>query len=164
MITRTIAPHVDGRRRETAIDRIDDPFVPVGRLAVPIEVVESSTLYPVVAALFRSENVSSVAVCDAAEPGRIGIVSRDRHTAVSAGTLGYGRALLARRPVGEVVDRDPLAVPQTMPVVEVVRLAMARSEARRFDDVVVHGAVWQVVTVPTLVRALADVVTRRWRA
>ena len=29
MITRTIAPHLDGRRHETAIDRIDDPFAPV---------------------------------------------------------------------------------------------------------------------------------------
>lgn len=164
MITRTIAPHVDGRRRETAIDRLDDPFVPVGRLAVPIEVVEATTLYPVVAELFRSENVTSVAVCDSADPRWIGLISRERHLAVSAGTLGYGRALLARRQVGEVVDRGPLAVPQTMPVVEVVRLAMARPEARRFDDVVVHGAVWQVVTVPALVRALADAVTARWRA
>lgn len=164
MITRTIAPHVDGRRRETAIDRLDDPFVPVGRLAIPIEVVDSTTLYPGVAALFRSENVSSVAVCDSTDPRRIGLISRDRHTAVSAGTLGYGRALLARRQVGEVVDWGPLAVPQAMPVVEVVRHAMARPEARRFDDVVVHGAVWQVVTVPTLVRALADAVTTRWHA
>jgi len=164
VITRTIAPHVDGRRRETTVDRLEDPFVPVGRLAVAIEVVEASTPYPVVAALFRSPDVSSVAVCDSADPRRVGLLSRERHTAVSAGTLGYGRALLARRPVGEVVDWGPLAVPQAMPVVEVVRRAMARAEARRFDDVVVHGAVWQVVTVPTLVRALADVVTTRWHA
>ncbi len=140
------------------------PHVPVGRLAVPIEVVEATTLYPVVAELFRPESVTSVAVCDSDDPRWIGLISRERHTAVSAGTLGYGRALLARRQVGEVVDRSPLAVPQTMPVVEVVRLAMARPEARRFDDVVVYGAVWQVVTVPTLVRALADAVTTRWRA
>ncbi|WP_129590712.1 hypothetical protein [Sanguibacter massiliensis] len=138
--------------------------MPVGRLAVPIEVVEATTLYPVVAELFRPESVTSVAVCDSDDPRWIGLISRERHTAVSAGTLGYGRALLARRQVGEVVDRSPLAVPQTMPVVEVVRLAMARPEARRFDDVVVYGAVWQVVTVPTLVRALADAVTTRWRA
>ena len=43
MITRTIAPHLDGRRHETAIDRIDDPFAPVGRFAVPIEVVDATT-------------------------------------------------------------------------------------------------------------------------
>lgn len=164
MITRTIAPHLDGRRRETAVDRLDDPFVPVGRLAVPIDVVDATTLYPVVAELFRSEHVTSVAVCRSDSPSSVGLISRDRHTAVSAGTLGYGRALLARRQVGEVVDWRPLVVAQTMPVVEVVRRAMGRPEARRFDDVVVHGTVWQVVTVPTLVRALADVVTTRWRA
>ncbi|MGP7959411.1 hypothetical protein ACTVCO_01170 [Sanguibacter sp. A247] len=164
MITRTIAPHLDGRRRETAIDRVDDPFVPVGRLAVPIDVVDATTLYPVVAEIFRSEHVTSIAVARRDDPGRVGLISRERHTAVSAGTLGYGRALLARRQVGEVVDWEPLAVPQAMPVVEVVRRAMARTEARRFDDVVVYDVVWRVVTVPTLVRALADVVTARWRA
>ncbi len=164
MITRTIAPHLDGRRHETAIDRIDDPFAPVGRFAVPIEVVDATTPYPVVAELFRPEYVTSVAVCRADALGAVGLISRERYVALGAGTLGYGRALLARRQIGEVVDWGPLAVPQTMPVVEVVGRAMARPESRRFDDVVVHGAVWQVVTVRALVRALVDVVTTQWRA
>ena len=164
MITRTIAPHLDGRRHESAIDRLDDPFAPVGRFAVPIDVVDATALYLVVAEIFRPAYVTSVAVCRSDDLGSVGLLSRERHLALSAGTLGYGRALLARRQVGEVVDWAPLAVPQTMPVVEVVRLAMARPDARRFDDVVVHGAVWQVVTVRALVRALVDVVTTHWRA
>ena len=164
MITRTIAPHLDGRRHASAIDRLDDPFAPVGRFAVPIDVVDATALYPVVAEIFRPAYVTSVAVCRSDDLGSVGLLSRERHLALSAGTLGYGRALLARRQVGEVVDWAPLAVPQTMPVVEVVRLAMARPDARRFDDVVVHGAVWQVVTVRALVRALVDVVTTHWRA
>lgn len=95
MITRTIAPHLDGRRHESAIDRLDDPFAPVGRFAVPIDVVDATALYPVVAEIFRPAYVTSVAV--AAQRRRSvarSACSRERHLALSAGTLGYGRALL----------------------------------------------------------------------
>lgn len=161
MIVATVAPHVVNRRHDRGVDRVADPFVPVGLLAEPVDVVDASTPCPKLDALFRSVHVTSVAVGDVRDPSRVGLISRDRHLAVGAGTLGYGRALIARRTVGEIVDWDPMSVDRRTPLVEVVRAAMARPAQRRFDDIVVHGDVWEIVTVPTIVRALADAVVRQ---
>ena len=161
MIVATVAPHVVNRRHEYGADRVADPFVPVASLAEPVEVVDAATPCPRLDVLFRSVHVTSVAVGDVTAPSRVGLISRDRYLAVGAGTLGYGRALISRRTVGEIVDWDPMSVDRRTPLVDVVRAAMARPAHRRFEDIVVHGSVWEIVTVPTIVRALADAVVRQ---
>src|SRR5690606_8347083 len=122
-----------------------------------IEVVDAALPCPRLAGLFAAEHTSSVAVVDARDPHRVGIVSRERFHIASAGTLGYGQALLARRPVGEITDWEPLCVPPAAPLVEVVRAAMSRPVQRRLDDILVAGHVWGVVSTTDLVRLLAEV-------
>lgn len=157
MILETIAPQLSRPRRTEPGPDSTDPFLAVARLGRDIEVVDAGLPCPRLASLFAAEHVASVAVVDPADPHRIGVVSRERFQLASAGTLGYGQALLARRPVGEITDWDPLCVPPRTPLVQVVRAAMARPVRHRLDDVLIAGHVWGVVATTDLVRVLAEV-------
>ena len=101
-----------------------------------------------------------MAVCDLSDPRRMGLITRVRHLAVSAGSLGYGRALLTRRQVGEVADWSPLVVDPRDTLLDVVARAMRRPARQRFDDVLVNDVVWSVVSTSQMVRGLVDVLTR----
>lgn len=157
MILETIAPLLTRpRRTESGPDSVD-PFLPVARLGRDIEVVEASLPCPRLANVFAAEHVSSIAVVDPADPHRIGIVSRERYQLASAGTLGYGQALLTRRPVGEITDWEPLCVAPRAPLAEVVQAAMSRPVRHRLDDILIAGHVWGVVATTDLVRLLAEI-------
>ncbi len=156
MILHTIAPQLTTARRQEPLPDVSSPFVPVGHLARDVDVIDAGMPCPDLAPRFASGYVSSVAVVDRADPARIGLVSRERFQLASSGTLGYGRALLARRPVGEITDWEPLCVHPGEPFVDVVGRAMRRGPARRFDDVLVAGHVWGVVATADLVRLLVE--------
>ena len=89
------------------------------------------------------------------EPGRLTFITR----------MGAGKIRDALPPLLEAV-KDAGATPLwvTDPMHGNGITTPTGYKTRRFDDVVVHGAVWQVVTVRALVRALVDVVTTQWRA
>jgi len=157
VILETIAPQLSRPRRTERGPDAADPFLAVARLGRDIEVVDAALPCPRLAGLFAAEHTSSVAVIDVRDPHRIGIVSRERFHIASAGTLGYGQALLARRPVSEIADWEPLCVAPSAPLVEVVRAAMSRPVQRRLDDILIAGHVWGVVSTTELVRLLAEV-------
>jgi len=157
VIIETIAPQLTRPLRTERGPQTLDPFLPVARLGRDVEVVDATMPCPRLADLFAAELVSSVAVVDTSVPERIGIVSRERFHLVSAGTLGYGRALLARRPVGDITDWSPLCVAPRTPLVDVVRVAMGRPVRHRLDDVLIAGHVWGVVSTTELVRTLAEI-------
>lgn len=157
MILETIAPQLSRPRRTERGPQTADPFLAVARLGRDIEVVDAALPCPRLASVFTAEHVSSVAVVDATDPHRVGLVSRERFTVASAGTLGYGQALLTRRPVGEITDWEPLCVPPAAPLVEVVRAAMSRPVRQRLDDILIAGHVWGVVSTTELVRLLAEI-------
>jgi len=161
MILETIAPQLSRPRRTERGPQIADPFLAVARLGRDIEVVDAALPCPRLASVFSAEHVSSVAVVDAADPHRVGIVSRERFQIASAGTLGYGQALLTRRPVGEITDWQPMCVPPAAALVEVVRAAMARPVRQRLDDILIAGHVWGVVSTTELVRVLAEITLAR---
>lgn len=161
MILQTVAPQLTRPRRTEPGPRAADPFLPVARLGRDIEVVEATLPCPRLAGVFAAEHVSSIAVVDPRDPHRIGLVSRERFQLASAGTLGYGQALLARRPVGDITDWEPLCVPPRAPLVEVVHAAMSRPVRHRLDDILVAGHVWGVVATTDLVRLLAEVTVSR---
>ncbi len=162
MILETIAPQLSRPRRTERGPQSTDPYLAVARLGRDIEVVDASLPCPRLAGLFASEHVSSVAVVDPADPERVGIVSRERYHIASAGTLGYGQALLARRPVAEITDWEPMCVAPGAPLVEVVHAAMSRPVHRRLDDILIAGRLWGVVSTTELVRLLAELIVQAW--
>jgi diguanylate cyclase (GGDEF)-like protein len=111
--------------------------------------------------LFRPMDVASVVVLDHADPGAIGLVTRERFMAVMSGRLGYGRAMLARKTVAEITDWQPLVVDPESLVSEAAIGAMSRTSERRYDDVLVRAHVWSVVSTSDLVRSLSTVLAVR---
>lgn len=133
----------------------------VKELARAVDVVEADMPVSRLEVLFRSPHVTTVAVRDPVEPGRIGLVTRTRFTAAMTGRLGYGRAVHARRETGEIADWAPLVAPPSAPVSEVAVRAMERHDERRYDDVVVAGDVWAVASTSDLVHALSTLLAVR---
>lgn len=156
MILETIAPQLSRPRRIERGQQTADPYLAVARLGRDIEVVDAALPCPRLAGVFTADLVSSVAVVDPADPQRVGIVSRERYHIASAGTLGYGQALLARRPVADITDWEPMCVAPGAPLVEVVHAAMSRPVHRRLDDILIAGTLWGVVSTTELVRLLAE--------
>lgn len=132
----------------------------VGEIAVPVAVVDRDLPMSEVEVLFRSPYLPCLAVVDERD-GTIGMVSRSRFTDAQTGRLGYGRAVLARRPVGEVADWSPLVVDERTGIVESATRAMERSGETRYDDVLVRSGTWGAVATSDLVRALVAALSER---
>src|SRR3954451_5521683 len=118
------------------------PTDPVATLAVPLQVIDADMPVSELEPLFLDPLLVRVGVIDRAEPGRIGLITRSRFNAGMAGRLGYGRAVLTRRPARAVPAGEPLVVAPPSSVVEAPLLAMSRPPAARFDDVVVRAELW----------------------
>jgi len=127
----------------------------VATLADPLRVIDAETPVHEVEPLFLDPELARIGVIDQTDPGRIGLITRTRFTAGMAGRLGYGRAVLTRRPARAVADWEPLVVDPTASVVEAALLAMTRPTESRFEDVVVRADVWSATGTAELVHALA---------
>jgi diguanylate cyclase len=131
-------------------------------LAQPVLVVGSTMAVGELEVVFRRPEVGSVAVQDDAAPERTGIVTRAGLAAALTGRLGYGRAVLERRPTGAVADWSPLVVAPGTPVADVAAAAMSRSAQRRYDDVLVSGAAsWGAATTADVMRAVVAELAER---
>jgi diguanylate cyclase (GGDEF)-like protein len=152
----------------------------VADLSRPVLTVGSSMPVGQLEVLFRNPDVACVVVTDdersvpyagghAGSGGphsdrhsdRHGVVVRSSLTAALTGRLGYGRAVLERRPVASVTDWSPLVVEPTAAVSAVATLAMSRPADRRYDDVLVHGAHWASVSAAELVHSLVGTLAER---
>lgn len=131
----------------------------VSELAVPVSVVDSTVPMSEVEVLFRSPHLPCLAI--EGPEGRIGMVSRLRFTDAQTGRLGFGRAVLSRRPVSEIADWSPLIVNEGTGVVEAATRAMERSGSTRYDDVLVRSAGWAAAATSDLVRALVAALSSR---
>lgn len=149
-----LARHTAPRGRQ-AVDRS------VAALARPVTAVGSSMPVGQLEVLFRSPDVSCVAVLDDADPARVGIVTRPGLAAELTGRLGYGRAVLERRPVSAVADWSPLVVPADATLSDVATRAMTRPDPRRYDDVLVRGAHWAAASTADLMRSLVAALADR---
>lgn len=128
---------------------------PVSTIAVPLPVIDAEMPVHEVEPLFLDPALVRIGVLDRTAPGRIGLLTRARFTAGMAGRLGYGRAVLTRRPARAVADWEPLVVDPTSSVVEAALLAMARPAESRFEDVVVRADLWAATGTAELVHSLA---------
>ncbi len=133
----------------------------VGDLAQPVLVVGSTVPVGQLEVLFRRPEVSCVAVQDEGDPRRTGIVTRAGLAAALTGRLGYGRAVLDRKPTASIADWSPLVVPPGLPVSEVALSAMARIDEHRYDDVLVAGATWSSASTSDVMRSLVAALTDR---
>lgn len=131
----------------------------VDDLAVDLAVVDPHTPMSEVEVLFRSPHVACVGV--RGDDGRLGLLSRARFTDAQTGRLGFGRAVLSRRPVAEVADWAPLVVEPGTGVMEAATRAMERAGAARYDDVVVRTPAWATVSTADLVLSLVASVASR---
>lgn len=129
-------------------------------VAAPVQVVRAQDAMSDVEVLFRAPRLDAVAVHDAAQ-GRVGLLTRHRYTEVMTGRLGYGRAVMTRREVGQVADWDALVLDPSTTVVDAARTAMARDAARRHDDVLVPGPSWSAASTADLVSALTAALADR---
>lgn len=128
----------------------------VGPLARQARTVDGTLSMGDVEVLFRDPELSCLVVLDPAAPARVGALSRRRFGEVMTGRLGFGRAVLTRRPVGEAADWHPLVVGPEATVVHVAGLAMARAQALIGDDVLVAGDQWGLVSTATLVASVVE--------
>jgi diguanylate cyclase len=130
-------------------------------LARPVLVVGSRLPVADLEVVFRDEDRSCVAVVDDEGTGRVGIVTRGQFTNAMTGRLGYGRAVLVRRPTGDVTDWSALVAAPDASVAEVARLAMERPGDRRYDDVLVSGDPWGSASAASLMLALVGALAQR---
>jgi diguanylate cyclase (GGDEF)-like protein len=149
----------------------------VADLSRPVLAVGSSMPVGQLEVVFRDPEVACVVVHDdehASHPGdpppgpdgvapggRLGVVVRSSLVSALTGRLGYGRAVLERRPVASVTDWAPLVVEPTAAVADVATRAMSRPPERRYDDVLVRGAHWASVGAAELVHSLVGTLAER---
>lgn len=125
----------------------------LGALAVPLEVIDHDLPLTEVDRHFRSPHTRRLGVVGH-QDHRIGLLTRSGHLDALTGRLGYGRAVLSRRPGGEIADWRPLVMDPAANVLPAVTRALERQDERRYDDVVVDGPAWQVVDMADLVRTI----------
>lgn len=135
----------------------------LGDVAVPVRAVGADDPMADVETVFRLSSCSALVVQDRAA-ARVGLLTRHRFAEAMTGRLGYGRAVLTRRPAGQVADWSPLVLDAATSVVDAARAAMARPAEVRHDDVLVPGPSWAAASTADLVSALtvavADGATR----
>ncbi|WP_454042535.1 GGDEF domain-containing protein [Cellulosimicrobium sp. Marseille-Q8652] len=133
----------------------------VAELARPVLAVGSSMPVGQLEVIFRPADVACVVVQDDTAGDRTGIVTRAGITAALTGRLGYGRAVLERRPTESITDWAPLAVHPDASVSEVATLAMERPGEHRYDDVLVGGSSWRSASTADLMRSLVGTLAER---
>lgn len=131
-----IAEHVDG-------------CVPVFSAATPCGRIEE---------VFRSDPTIRCVVVRA-DDGTPGLIMHDRFFQAMTGPFGYGRALLARQPVGALADWDPIVVSPDTPVDHACQALRRRRPNRAYDDLLVWYGPDRVGRVPAA--AVFDSVARR---
>lgn len=131
-----------------------------GELARPVLSVGSSMPVGELEVVFRSPDVGCVVVEDDADR-RTGIITRAGLAAALTGRLGYGRAVLERRPASTVTDWSPLVVGPSTRVPDVATRAMARAGEHRYDDVLVTGRTWAAAGTADIMRSLVAALAER---
>lgn len=106
-----------------------------------VKVFAAETLCARLDEVFRSDGtLRCVAV--RGEQGALGLVMRSRFEQAMTGPFGFGRALLGRRPVGELAHWEPLVLSPETSVDEASHLLRRRPLAHAHDDILIklgHG-------------------------
>lgn len=128
----------------------------IGALAQPVTTIASTLCCEEVDIVLRRDDaLLCLVVSDGT--GRLGLVSRTEFQQRMAGPLGFGRVVFGRRPVGELVDWDPIVVSDQADVADVAGQVLERQSQQAVSDVLVvtGGATVAHVPVRELFQALA---------
>ncbi|WP_159794116.1 putative bifunctional diguanylate cyclase/phosphodiesterase [Puerhibacterium puerhi] len=110
----------------------------IGELSTPVPQVHADDPVAAVGRTFREQPaLRAVAVVGLDTPVLLTRASLERHL---SGRLGYGRALLARAVVRDIVEPDGLHVEAHLPLRDVAGVLLTQREALRDDDVLVLHA------------------------
>ena len=107
----------------------------LGELATPVAVTDADTSMAEVEALMRADELRPGVITMIA--GKMYVLDRARMEFVLSGRLGYGRALLAREPLREVLDAPALVLSAGMAWDEAARSALNRPTGQTGAPVVV---------------------------
>jgi len=134
-------------------------------LAVPALVVPATRACADVDEVLRIEAAAehtSVVVHDP-DTGRVGFLSRLRFEHLMSGRFGFGRALLARSPVGRITDWNAVVLPDTVTLTTAVDAVLSRLPGNRYDDLLLQGPhEWRRLAAGAVLEELAA--TMAWRA
>lgn len=150
------------RSRPTGIvpSRPDDPAEPriADHVIDTVPVFAASVTCVELDELFRSDSsIRCVAV--RADDGTLGMIMHDRFIRVMTGPFGFGRALLARKPVGALADWNPLVLAPDIPVDHACQTLRQRQPANAYDDILVRYASGRIGRVSAA--SIFDSVARR---
>ena len=130
--------------------------MPVGSLCTEVyQVSEKTSVEEVRRIMGQDSPLSSVVVvCNKVPKGLIMSHHLDRHLASQ-----YGVALYSSRYVTLLMDKEPLIVDQATPIELVAQQAMARTNFKTYDDIIVtsQGKLLGVVSVQKIIDAMAAV-------
>jgi diguanylate cyclase (GGDEF)-like protein len=107
----------------------------LGELATPVAVTAATTSMADVEALMRGDELRPGVITRI--DGREHLLDRVRMEFILSGRLGYGRALLARQPLSEVVGPPALVLNAAIPWDEAARAALDRPTGQKGDPIVV---------------------------
>jgi len=109
--------------------------VVLGELATPVALTPAHTSMAEVEALMRADELRPGVITRFG--GQVYLLDRARMEFVLSGRLGYGRALLARQPLSEILDEPALVLGAGLPWDEAARAAMDRPAGQKGYPVVV---------------------------
>ncbi|GAA2637579.1 putative bifunctional diguanylate cyclase/phosphodiesterase [Paractinoplanes durhamensis] len=108
----------------------------LGDLATPVTVIDADTGVGEIEALIRADPESLGLVAD--DQGILHVLDRAYLESVLAGRLGYGRALLFRRPARYLLRRPALVLPAATAWVDAARAVLERPNSAKANPVVVR--------------------------
>jgi diguanylate cyclase (GGDEF)-like protein len=109
--------------------------VVLGELATPVALTPADTSMAAVETLMRADELRPGVITRFG--GRVYVLDRARMEFVLSGRLGYGRALLARQPLSEILDEPALVLSAALPWDEAARAALERPPGQKGYPVVV---------------------------
>lgn len=128
----------------------------IGDLAYPIEKFDKSALISEVASYFnQNETATGTVIVDNDVP--VGLVMRERLFQQLAGQYGY--SLYWKRPIVQLMDKEPLIVDEMLSVEQVSQMATAREKNKLYDLVVIkkEGKLTGVTSVQSILECITSV-------
>jgi EAL domain-containing protein (putative c-di-GMP-specific phosphodiesterase class I)/GGDEF domain-containing protein/CBS domain-containing protein len=123
----------------------------ISNLCIPIGTVLSNEMIPIVYEIFK-RNPDCFGLCVVENDVPVGIITQEKLTFQLSGNFGY--ALNQNKPISKIMDRDYLSVDYKTSVSIVSSLAMARSNDKLYDFIVIteEGKYVGVVTIKDLLK------------
>ncbi|MDU2064813.1 MAG: EAL domain-containing protein [Sporomusaceae bacterium] len=152
-----IAERVRRKKRETFYTPVT---MPIGEITRRDPCITPTTLGHEVIEYFNN-NPKSMGVCVVEGKKPVGLLMKDRFFS-NLGTQ-YGVALYMNRKISLVMDKDPIVVDYAMPLEQVSKMAISRSDETLYDYIIItkNGEYYGVITVRRLLEKTTQLEVNR---